>query len=106
MALLLLTHELIHLNAHSTVTHACRTLRLPYPRDVVDEVLTNVVVNAMIHDGILTPPARPLPSVETPEYARFAKKFDEVNSKLIHLSRRIPREMTAVEALKGLEESL
>ncbi len=106
LAVLLLAHELVHLNAHDAFTHACRTLRLPYPTDVVDEVLTNVVVNAMILKGVLTPPTVAPPSVQTPEYGRFKKKFDKVNSKLIHLSGRIPHELTAIEALKGLEASV
>ncbi len=105
LAVLLLAHEMVHLNAHDAFTHACRALRLPHPSDIVDEVLTNVVVNAMIRRGVLTPPTVAPPSVHTPEYARFQRKFDRVNSKLIQLSGKIPREMTAIEALKGLDAS-
>lgn len=87
---LALTHEIIHLNTYNVFRNIFNYEKSKFEEDIIDEVLVNLTLNAMIRKGLLEPPVfNVVSSVETPEFKEFQRKFEELNSQILPLTKEI-----------------
>lgn len=88
--LLALTHEIIHLNTYDVFRNLVSHKKRKFEKDVIDEALVNLTLNVMIEKNLLHQPVLDIiPGVETPEFKEFQRRFEELNSQILPLTKGI-----------------